>query len=652
MTRILRHTLTAALLAALACGCSSDDVTGGAVPSGETQVSFILKMGDAAEGSRAGTWGDDDYTKEPGVDYDKRVNPDDLKVTLYNADGLVANVNILAYYKLDSSSGETATDEGEYRFIGTVEAVEDKELTADNYKIMVFANCGTQAENTSIGNWAYDYDADAVKSETQLIPMWGVATHELQLKKGERDDVGTIELLRAFAKVEIELNSAISDYTITSATLSSHNTKGYCLPAGYANVENTKELDQEDGTGNSNPSSFHPYSGANPSGELLFTTGDKSAYLYIPEYDNSVPATISLELKDAAGKTITGTLEFRDYADGTATGDPHDIVRNHIYRYTVNVSQGKLTIQAKVMPWDVVTSSIGWMPQKAPIDENPFDYGTEKYEELVNKGFYILLPRQDFGYETGSGDNKKTRTTVKQVFHDLYEGIVTGDEEPNYCVIYYPRYKDKSHQNLEYKSGGASFFFLLTGPKGATWQAHLTNTDDFEFVTSTPSSNYFEKCTDKDEITGKTYEEEGSVSRVTHGIARKKPYFIEISCKNAYTAPGSDGGDTYFDDEYLTDWGKKHWNGQRVVDTEFYITVRLADGTEYELDINPAYTASAAATTNFKDKRRYAGTDKRIWFRQLRAKKGWGYDNLAKDVSPSDTENFEWWRVNPYWKEK
>lgn len=659
MTRILRHTLTAALLAALACGCSSDDVTGGVVPSGETQVSFILKMGDAAEGSRAGTWGDG-YINEEGVEYDKRVNPDDLKVALYDADGktLVANVNILAYYKLDSSSD--ATDE--YQFIGTVEAVGGGELTAGNYKIMVFANCGTQAEDKSIGDWAYDYVEADVKSETQLIPMWGVTTHDLQLKKGERDDVGTIELLRAFAKVEIELNSAISDiYTIASATLGHYNTKGYCLPAGYDKVSNTKELDQEDGTGtgNSNPSSFHPYE-ANSSGELFFTrpTGDKSAYLYIPEYDNSVTAaaTISLTLQDEEGNTTTGTLEFRDYADGTATGDPHDIVRNHIYRYTVNVSQGKLTIQAKVMPWQLVTSSIGWMPQKAPIDENPFDYGTEKYEELVNKGFYILLPRQDFGYETGSGDNKKTRTTVKQVFHDLYEGIVTGDEEPNYCVIYYPRYKDKSHQNLEYKSGGATFFFLLTGPKGATWQAHLTNTDDFEFVTSTPSSNYFEKCTDKDEITGKTYEEEGSVSRVTHGIARKKPYFIEISCKNAYTAPGSDGGDTYFDDEYLTDWGKKYWNGQRVVDTEFYITVRLADGTEYELDINPAYTASAAATTNFEDKRHYAGTDKRIWFRQLRAWQTWGYDDLAKNVSPISINNedpkddFRWWRVNPYWR--
>lgn len=650
MTRILRHTLTAALLAALACGCSSDDVTGGAVPSGETQVSFILKMGDAAEGSRAGgTWGDDDYTKEPGVDYDKRVNPDDLKVALYNADGLVANVNILAYYKLDSSSGETTADEGEYRFIGTVKAVGGKELTAGNYKIMVFANCGTQAEDTSIGDWAYDYKEADVKNETQLIPMWGVATAPLQLKKGERDDVGTIELLRAFAKVEINLNSAISDYTITSATLSCHNTKGYCLPADYDKVENTKELDQEDGTGNSNPSSFHPYSGANSSGEPLpFYSGDKkSAYLYIPEYDNSTtPATISLELQDADGKTTTGTLEFKDYANGTATGNAHPIVRNHIYRYTVNVSQGKLTIQAKVMPWDVVTSSIGWMPQNASTSANPF-----KNSDFYNENIYVLFPRKAFS---------TSRNTVQKVFNDLYEGLIrddgeTPDEEPNYCVIYRPRYATDNHQTLNENSGGATFFFLLTGPKGATWEAHLTNNDDFQFATTAPSdgTNYFANCTDKSETSsGLTYEEEGPVSRVTHGIARKKPYVIEISCKNSYTAPGSDGGDTYFDDEYLTDWGKKHWNGQRVVDTEFYITVRLADGTEYELDINPAYTADKTATTNFKDKRRYAGTDKRIWFRQLRAKKGWGYDDLAKDVSPSDTKNFEWWRVNPYWKEK
>lgn len=644
MTRILRYTLAVALLAALVCGCSSDDVIGGGVPSDEMQVSFILKMSDAAEGTRAGTWGDNDYEKYGGNDYDKRINPNNLKVALYDVDGnkLVANVDILAYYKLDSSSEEAASAQDEYQFIGSVKAVDGKELTSGDYKIMVFANCvsSDQSLPSDLSALSYDYNYEGVKEGTQLIPMWGVTKANLKLKKGQRDDVDEINLLRAFAKVEINLHDDISGtYTITSAKLNNYNTKGYCLPKGYDKVDYTKALEQE---GNS----FNPYSSLEESLLFVPSPGNKSAYLYIPEYANSDnSAQIQLTLSDAKNETITGTLYFKDYdTNGAPTGDAHDIVRNHIYRYTVNVEQGTLIVQAKVMPWQLVTSSIGWAPQPASTSANPF-----KNSDFYNENIYVLFPRKAFS---------TSRNTVQKVFNDLYEGLIrddgeTPDEEPNYCVIYRPRYATNNHQTLDENSGGATFFFLLTGPKGATWEAHLTNNDDFQFATTAPSdgTNYFANCTDKSETSsGLTYEDEGPVNRVTHGIARKKPYVIEISCKNSYTAPGSGGGDTYFDDEYLTDWGKKHWNGQRVVDTEFYITVRLADGTEYELDINPPYTAEKVATTNFKDKRRYAGTDKRIWFRQLRAKKGWGYDELAKDISPSDTENFEWWRVNPYWK--
>ena len=99
-------------------------------------------------------------------------------------------------------------------------------------------------------------------------------------------------------------------------------------------------------------------------------------------------------------------------------------------------------------------------------------------------------------------------------------------------------------------------------------------------------------------------------------------------------------------------WGKKKWFGQQVVDTELYITVRLTDGTEYELTINPEYEESVVTNTYF-GKRRYAGTATRIWLRQLRAQYKWGYDDLAKNSTATTTGtgigDFAWWRVNPYW---
>ena len=97
------------------------------------------------------------------------------------------------------------------------------------------------------------------------------------------------------------------------------------------------------------------------------------------------------------------------------------------------------------------------------------------------------------------------------------------------------------------------------------------------------------------------------------------------------------------------------------METEFYITVKLTDGTEYELGINPSYRDSKLESKlfPFKDKRRYAGTDTRIWIRQIRAQYDWpNLEYMARDLkSPipdkdGKVEEYNqpyWWTVNPYW---
>lgn len=168
---------------------------------------------------------------------------------------------------------------------------------------------------------------------------------------------------------------------------------------------------------------------------------------------------------------------------------------------------------------------------------------------------------------------------------------------------------------------------------------------------STGNATYFKNS---DDFTAAT------VRKVTHGIAREQPYVVQVnavhnytgidtngSTEGKYTAETEDEWRACFGDDYLTEWGKDKWYGHKVVDTEFYITVKLADGTEYELTINPPYPG--VKNTNYKENLRYAGTDTRIWIRQLRAEYGGDYEDMAKNVSPTD-KNFEWWRVNPYWK--
>lgn len=591
------------------------------------QVSFVLSLTDAGASTRA-TW-EENYTSEDGNAYENRIDPDDVQVILFNTSGVrVASVEILSYYPLNDGSAD-------YRFIGSVTA-EDGTLTAGQYKLMVFANCGEIADNSNLGSLSFAYDADNVKAESQLIPMWGVITPTLALEKGKQQDLGTIDLLRAMAKIEINLAEAISEtHTITEATLSKYNSRGYCLPKDYAAVGNTKELEQE--TGNSKDT-FNPYEETPASSNLAFSYSDdnKTAWLYIPEYNNSTDAaTISITLSDGSN-TTTGTLEFKDYTNGTATGDAHDIVRNHIYRYTVNVETGGLTVHYKALPWNLVETSIGWMPQPASTTENPF-MDESSYNSFVTGSNYILLPRNSY--------NSSSKNTTQKLFSYLYLTPKTGDDEARLCFVCRPGYdtNGNNHNTLKKGSGGARFFFMLTGPEGATWEAHLTNTEDFAFSTSQVKDfkNSEFASTDGD-----------SVYMATHGIARKKPYILQIIAQNDYTEG------TSFD--ILTDWGSKKWNGQQVVDTEFYITVKLTDGTEYELTINPSYRNCTISELNaddkfhFKDRRRYAGTDTRIWIRQLRAQQGWGYDDLVKNSTATTTgtekNDFAWWRVNPYWQ--
>ena len=332
---------------------------------------------------------------------------------------------------------------------------------------------------------------------------------------------------------------------------------------------------------------------------------------------------------------------------------------------------GELIIQYKALPWQLVKSNIGYAPQHIPTDGNPFNVNQDWEESDIAKGnYYALFPQESYNSD---------RNTTSKLLHHLYDTPQGGDNEARLCILTRPTYDDaiddEEHWALKAGSAGARYFFILTGPEGATWEAHLTNEEDFSFST-----------TDEDDFKGSEYEKDGNVNKVTHGIARKKPYIIQINANHLYTSYDQnmsgntidepsfdiDGYDKYssydeseweslFSDDYITDWGEEHQ--KEKVETEFYITVKLTDGTEYELNINPSYQADDDIENKyfpFKEKRRFAGTDTRIWFRHLRAQYGWrNLECLARDLKEDIIEDGEdeaeawnkadWWTVNQYW---
>lgn len=564
------HIAFAALLSLLLlASCSrNDEVAVAEGEEGKVYVTLTLSINGEEAGSRA-TWDPEQVTDEEGVGWENEI--DDLQILIYDEnDTYVGTVEDL----FTSNS----------QYVGTLNGTNWQSGT---YKFVVLANFTTN--NTDLADLAsITYNQNA-----EYIPMWGVLKSYFNFAAGERTDIGSIDLLRAMAKVEVSFSDDFptDEYTIGDITLSPYNTQGYCVPAGYASVETTGALDREEAGA---AYSFNPLTSVSTS-SLTFTEENGKYYIYLPEYDNSTDAAkIQVTVNDE-----TYDLEFKDYENGAPKdGTQYDIVRNHIYRYTITgVNDGKLIIKYKAMPWELVTSEIGY---------------------------------------------------TASISCDLR--AENSDEEAQYGILHKPTYTSKKYNNggdysiLKPGTAGAIYRFDLKAPAGTVWTAHLSNNEDFYFS----DSNY------KDDK-----------KLVSTGIARGNssknlPYYIQINARNPWQAIEDENGEDLkegkIDFNTLSDWGREVESEHRVVDTYFYITVSVDGIHETELEINPIESGS----TDFKDDRRFPGTATRIWIRQVPAQKGIGQENqkgeeiwpareLAKNINPTDAE-FQWWRVNPYWK--
>ena len=627
------HIAFAALLSLLSlASCSrNDEVAVAEEEEDKVYVTLTLSINGEEAGSRA-TWEDND-NPEDGNKWENTI--DDLQILIYDANNnYVGKVEDLIQL-LDG------------RYSGTLSS--DAEWTGNtNYKIMAFANCPSIDDPSNISTLDY------TRANVSYIPMWGVTTTTFDLTPGESDDIGSIDLLRAMAKVEVFMDA--EGYTIDNISVDKSNPQGYCLPKGYNSVSETDQLDMEGET----PASFNPYTSGTPESKAE----DGQHYIYLPEYDNSTnPAKIQV--------TVNGEpyeLEFKDYENGAPKeGTQYNIVRNHIYRYTITgVNDGKLIIKYKAMPWELVESKIGYAPQPASTTVNPF-VDDNDYDEFMKNG-YILLPVDEF--KNNKVNNVQyDRTTVRKLFKFLYDYPADqGDDDARYCILTKPTYVDADRKILKTGTAGARYFFMLTGPEGATWEAHLSNyeEDGGDFTFSYSESNDFNGCKDE----GYT----GKVKMVSHGIARPKPYIIQVNCVRSWTGTDEtaatdendkaigeypwyeEEGNDYWDDAndesrvddidddsedswwekdnrrdtfykeydqelrdaftYYTAWGKENNANEREIATKLYITVTLADGTKYNLNINPSYknyqSLSNMAFLYGDDEgnwRRYAGED-------------------------------------------
>ena len=339
--------------------CDQGDTNAGEAEANIT-LTLCLKGADKNSNTRMGqpfvkplaSRGDGDETEDPGTEMENSIDFSRFHVVFYDANHRMAG--ILQNMVLIHMGGNI------YRLTGSL-PVSNKVLVGNYFegKMVVYANFDMSSDDLQkgyndeiIAQKAFDYEP-----KPKYLPMWGVKKVAFTLAAGKRKDFSDIDLLRAVAKVKVNLSNDMKKnrWSIHSMQLFNYNDKGYCMPGKYAECEQTASLTHEE--------FVHFFNSRQTSG----ITMREDDPIYLPEYQNNgqVDADkciIKLKLesngnveRDDSGKEKEYTLRFIDYTDsGTEGTTINDIVRDHYYIFEVyKGSNGQNLVKLTVRKWTV-----------------------------------------------------------------------------------------------------------------------------------------------------------------------------------------------------------------------------------------------------------------------------------------------------------
>ena len=314
-----------------ACSDSDDDAVG----TEDVSVAFTLTVADAATTRGGENEGWDNYNPgEDGILNENSINTNDVVIAIYDDKGnKVDDIEDLRVTKISDASG-TGTM---YAITGVWRNAKPNVERAK--RLMVMANC-----NTSVWSDPSTLTYDLLPEERKYIPMWGVVKIPATLTLGKQNKLPDIQMLRAMAKVSVKLRTDMAEYgySIGSMSVNNYNTKGYCVPKTFNEVDNTSEVRFAN--------SLNVFDSHADKIDLSTT-----APLYLPEYDNSGtnPTTITVNLNRNGTLEGTYTLEFRNYdSDGKPVGSTYPIQRNHYYQYLIYKETGKVIVTLHVRKWN------------------------------------------------------------------------------------------------------------------------------------------------------------------------------------------------------------------------------------------------------------------------------------------------------------
>ena len=339
--------------------CDQRDTNAGEAEANIT-LTLCLKGADKNSNTRMGqpfvkplaSRGEEGEAKDPKTEMENSIDFSRFHVVFYDVNHRMAG--ILQNMVLIHMGGSI------YRLTGSL-PVSNKVLVGNYFegKMVVYANFNmSEADlqkdynDTDIAQKSFNYEANP-----KYLPMWGVKKVAFTLAAGKLQDFSDINLLRAVAKVKVNLSNEMKNngWSIYSMQLINYNDKGYCMPEKYAECEKTASLTHEE---------FEHFYDSKQTGGITMTD---DVPIYLPEYQNNgqVDAdkcVIKLKLKsngnverDDSGNEKEYTLRFIDYTDTGAEGTTtNDIVRDHYYTFEVyKGSNGQNLVKLTVRKWNV-----------------------------------------------------------------------------------------------------------------------------------------------------------------------------------------------------------------------------------------------------------------------------------------------------------
>jgi hypothetical protein len=299
----------------------------------------------------------DTYT--PGEDMENYIR--DMRVYIFVDGKYYEDVTVVNFAQIP-------LDAEKYLVSGTIEKVPTKD-----FKVLVLTNMdvaggvtnyypsmnsGTTLQGVVQWNCYYKYHDvsinrdrryDAYRPSAELpIPMYGVKQYSLSslsFDKNLATDMGEVNLLRAYAKVQINSSKELQNVTLTRCKVG-----GLGCPLGiydntvYPIVSNMNV-----------PNTVNYYRNTDDVYDLPFAVlEDNMTYqIYIPEYDNLSNGTKRAEITFRY-KGIDYKVEFKDYA----TGEYFNILRNHFYQFDVSFTDyPTISVDYTVSSWKKRSSS-------------------------------------------------------------------------------------------------------------------------------------------------------------------------------------------------------------------------------------------------------------------------------------------------------